>query len=90
MKKKHCITKKDLDSLSKKGKERLNEWYLQAEFSTNQEFYDKKDGFTMELPLLSIGGMIDFLGFIPHKISLTGTNFICDKLWKNVKEKLEK
>ena len=62
------ITQKQLNELSKKGKERLWKWckeklYLSLDMSKPITLYhpDGKDNSSYKLPLLSIGPMIEFL-----------------------------
>lgn len=98
---KQYITLEQLNELSDKGKERLQEYFYERyPMGTDrecEEINDIDDGY---LPLLSIGQMIEFLG---ENNALEGEDItaqlllpidwrdyhkLCDALWEAVKEVL--
>lgn len=102
---KQNITPKQLNELSKKGKEKLGRWW----YGKKVEAFEYEFNLT-ELPLLSIGQMIEFLdeytnigelvkierlrgnnGWIVDAGSIvTDEEELIDNLWEAVKEILEK
>lgn len=91
---KQQITRKELNELSYKAKWKLYLMHLPSwdDFC----MFDFKDDNSIELPLLTIGQMIEILGInYYHAIAeYGGVNWVnpdklCDELWEAVKKMLE-
>lgn len=84
---KQHITTKQLNELSKKGKERLRVWQRERGLITNSYWYLNRKGFGLP----SIGQMIEFLynkgfkGELNDAINLKAEG-LCDALWEACKE----
>ena len=79
------IIRKQYKELSRSGKFKYVEWCMKKGYERE---HCKSCGVISDM--LDIGQMIEFLGFIPRKVPLTGVDFICDALWEACKEVLEK
>ena len=105
---KQHITLSQLNELSEKGKEKLRKWWKPEEGDmcvTNTGYevfigehvdYERFQAFMADLPLLSIGQMIEFLEvhgndcYTVFDIWWHMKMELCDALWEAVKEVLEK
>ena len=95
---KQFITVEQLNELSKKSFNKLYNWARNKGYSSEKAIRFSLDG----KPLLSIGQMIEFLSTDRKNIDLCfpneffineerfETRYLCDALWKTIKEVLEK
>lgn len=102
---KQHITEEQLNELSEKGKERLRKWwkpkeydlYMNEEGEVSSVWCCEDDVTSTDMPLLSIGQMIEFLNEYGEIylgtvkiITWEPTQELFDVLWQSVKEVLEK
>ncbi len=99
---KQQITRNQLNELTKKQREKLDIWFNTNYFGKEIPGSIDSDGYSYgnyDIPLLSIGQMMEFIGeetgeFYVYmdwesKDAVVNTDKLCDNLWEDVKKLLK-